>query len=387
MPNSLRVFTDAALTLAAARPTNTTMARTLRRIVADIAPWYSCTQVRDVHGHDVVGFVDQLIDECERAFDADYDVMSEIGSSLIADGEGILTTCFAEHSFILSLVKARDAGKRFTVYVPETRPYLQGARLTAPALDELGIDAYLITDGMGVHFMESKAIGRYMSAADLVAMDGTVVNKVGSLANAVCAAHFGIPYQVFAMSPDPSRRSHNAIVMEQRDGNELLSFAGNPVTLAGRKADGSIVLLQTDGRQSAWSNGISHAEGAALMLQMGCTDALVLDGGGSSTAVARMPGEVSPTLLNRPSDGTERKISNALLVASRALPQMTPDPQTGMQPAAAAAMLHLYPDRQYLLPGAEVSYRVLATDPAYHASAGRRTYCHPPAVCLAPTVG
>ncbi len=150
---------------------------------------------------------------------------------------------------------------------------------------------------------------------------------------------------------------------------ELSTTNVNPVTLAGRKADGSIVLLQTDGRQSAWSNGISHAEGAALMLQMDCTDALVLDGGGSSTAVARMPGEVSPTLLNRPSDGTERKISNALLVASRALPQMTPDPQTGMQPAAAAAMLHLYPDRQYLLPGAEVSYRVLATDTAYHASA------------------
>lgn len=231
MPNSLRVFTDAALNLAAARPTNTTMARTLRRIVADIAPWYSCTQVRDVHGHDVVGFVDQLIDECERAFDADYDVMSEIGSSLIADGEGILTTCFAEHSFILSLVKARDAGKRFTVYVPETRPYLQGARLTAPALDELGIDAYLITDGMGVHFMESKAIGRYMSAADLVAMDGTVVNKVGTLANAVGARYYGIPYHVFAMSPDATKRSKDDIVMEMRPGSEILRCNGNAITL------------------------------------------------------------------------------------------------------------------------------------------------------------
>ena len=231
MQDSIQVFTEAALTLSAARPTNTTMARTLNELVGAIAPWYSCKQIRTMHGDDLVRFVDALVESRERRFEQDYEIMSDIGSSVINDGEGILTTCFAEHSFVLSLVKARDAGKRFTVYIPETRPYLQGARLTAPSLSELGIENYLITDGMGTHLMESGSVTRYMTAADLVAMDGTVVNKVGTLANAVSARYYGIPYQVFAMSPDTSRRSRADIIMERRDGNEVLFCDGKAITL------------------------------------------------------------------------------------------------------------------------------------------------------------
>lgn len=231
--DSLATFSAAAKALSAARPTNTTMARTLQEILTLMVPWYLQGCIRRTQGEDIVSFVDGIVDDIEHRFERDYDTMSDIGASLIEDGEGILTTCFAEHSFILSMRKAVEQGKRITVYVPETRPYLQGSRLTAPSLAELEVPVRLVTDGMGAHLMDEALVSRFMSAADLVAMDGTVVNKVGSLANAVCAAHFGIPYQVFAMSPDPSRRSHNDIVMEQRDGNELLSFAGNPVTLAG----------------------------------------------------------------------------------------------------------------------------------------------------------
>lgn len=231
MVDQARTFLDASRKLASARPTNTTMARALQDVVSQIARWYVCSGVQDVHANDLVGFVDSIIDDKEKALDADYDAMSDIGMQCIGDSDGILTTCFAEHTFLLSLAKAKERGKRFTVFVPETRPYLQGARLTAPALHEMGIDAYVITDGMGAHYMRDGAIQLYMTAADLVAMDGTVVNKVGTLANAVCANHYHIPYYAFAMSPDPSKRSIADIVMEERDGKEILRIRGVPTTL------------------------------------------------------------------------------------------------------------------------------------------------------------
>jgi methylthioribose-1-phosphate isomerase len=235
MPDHARTFLDAAQKLSSARPTNTTMARTLQHVVSHIARWYVCSGVQDVHANDLVGFVDSIIDSQEAAFDADYDIMGDLGSRCISDSDGILTTCFAEHSFLVSLAKAKEQGKSFTVFVPETRPYLQGARLTAPSLHEMGIDAYVITDGMGAHYMRDGAIQLYMTAADLVTMDGTVVNKVGTLANAISANHYDIPYYAFAMSPDPSKKSSKDIIMEERDGKEILDIRGVSTTLDSMK--------------------------------------------------------------------------------------------------------------------------------------------------------
>jgi methylthioribose-1-phosphate isomerase len=229
--NSLSVFLNAADKLERARPTNTTMARTIRSVVAEVGRWYTCNGIRDMYDHDFPTFVDEIVDRYEQQFDRDYDAMSEIGEGLLQQGEGILTTCFAEHSFMLTLAKAKARGKQVVVYVPETRPYLQGARLTAPALQELGIPSYLITDGMGAHLMQDGTIQRYLTAADTVAMDGTVVNKVGTLANAICCAHYHIPYHAFSLSPDASLSSGSDIVMEMRDGRELLQCGSQKITL------------------------------------------------------------------------------------------------------------------------------------------------------------
>jgi len=225
--NALTSFASAVELLAAARPTNTTMRRTLKRFLKHLQPWYA----NDSSQKSLITFVGSIIDAIEAGFDADYQQMSDHGSLLITNNAGILTTCFAEHTFILSLIKAREQGKSFTVYVPETRPYLQGARLTAPALVELGLQVQLITDGMGAHFMGQGAITHYMTAADVVAMDGTVVNKTGTLANAICAQYYQIPYTVFAMSPDPSIHTASDIVMEERNGKEVLYVNGKLTTL------------------------------------------------------------------------------------------------------------------------------------------------------------
>lgn len=229
LPMTADTFVKTTALLTHARPMNTTMARTIDSLLPRITAWFG-TNTGET---DLTAYVDALVDDAEAGFDLAYDRMSDTGAGCIADGEQILTTCFAEHSFILSLIKARDTGKRIAVVVPETRPYLQGSRLTAPSLQELGIPVELITDGMGAHLMADGSVSRYMTAADLVAMDGTVVNKTGTLSNAICARHYGLPYQVFALSPDPTKLSKDDIVIPQRDGEDVCRCLGQPTTSEG----------------------------------------------------------------------------------------------------------------------------------------------------------
>lgn len=94
--------------------------------------------------------------------------------------------------------------------------------------------------------------------------------------------------------------------------------AAHPRTAIGTKADGSVVMLEIDGRQPGFSEGVTLAELGQIMEEMGVVSAINLDGGGSSTFIARMPGDTSRTLLNSPSDGGERKTANGLLLVNRA---------------------------------------------------------------------
>ena len=117
-----------------------------------------------------------------------YATAAEYGASLIDDGDGILTMCFAETSFLLALALARHAGKKIHVFTPETRPYLQGARLTAPSVHELGIPVQIIGDNMPAYVLSQGKVQKYFTAADLVTLDGHVVNKVGTFQNAISGA-------------------------------------------------------------------------------------------------------------------------------------------------------------------------------------------------------
>lgn len=188
--------------LSGARPTNTTMKRTLEAILSS--------------GEDIESAVDMAF----RYYDDAYDAVSDRAEALIEDGDGILTTCFPEHTFMLSVAKAMANGKRIRVYVPETRPYLQGAHLTEPCLREIGAECYLITDGMPAHFMQRGMIQKYMTASDLALSDRTVVNKTGTLSNAIAASYFGIPYYALSMGID-SKRTKSDIEIEYRSGDEI----------------------------------------------------------------------------------------------------------------------------------------------------------------------
>lgn len=161
-----------------------------------------------------------------------YGRRAAYGADLLADDDGVLTMCFAETSFVLAMALAKKAGKAITVYVPETRPYLQGARLTAPSLHEIGIPVELICDNMPAALMAEGRIQKYMTAADLITMDGHVVNKVGTFQNAVTAKYHGIPYYAFAWGCDRTKPDRASIEIEYRDPAEIRFCRGITTTLA-----------------------------------------------------------------------------------------------------------------------------------------------------------
>lgn len=162
---------------------------------------------------------------------ADYAKRAGVLADLIEDGDGILTNCFAETSFILGVAMASAQGKDIHVYTPETRPYLQGARLTAPSIQELGVKVTLVTDNMPAHLMSLGKIQKYVTAADLITLDGHVVNKVGTFQSAVAAQYHGIPYFPIAWGLDEKSRTKEDVSIEVRDGEEIRKCMGQATTL------------------------------------------------------------------------------------------------------------------------------------------------------------
>ncbi|MDY0287657.1 MAG: translation initiation factor 2 [Sphaerochaeta sp.] len=223
-----------------ARPTNTTMKRVMLSLLGELQGLFEEKEPVEAF----VLSLNAMVDRQELYYDELYHQMGRLGSTLLEDGDVVLTTCFAEHTFLLSLAYAKEEGKRISVLVNETRPYLQGSRLTYPSLLEMGIEARLITDGMGAHYMRAAKLSKYMTASDLVCMDGTVVNKVGTLANAVACKHYKVPYYAFSISPDPTRLSSSDISMEERDGQEVLSCMGRPTTCEGRALYPSFDIIE-----------------------------------------------------------------------------------------------------------------------------------------------
>jgi len=127
------------------------------------------------------------------------------------------------------IVAAHEAGKRLHVYVDETRPLLQGARLTTFELAQAGVPATLIVDGAAAATMRAKAIAAVIVGADRIARNGDTANKIGTYGVAIAAAHHGIPFYVAAprSSIDFSLADGSAIHIEERSSDEVRRFGGN----------------------------------------------------------------------------------------------------------------------------------------------------------------
>lgn len=172
-----------------------------------------------------------IIDEDKRSCRA----MARHGARLIKTGDTILTHCnagglaTADYGTALGvLFEARGAGKRIKVYADETRPLLQGARLTTWELLREGIDTTLICDNMAASLMAEGRIDKIVVGADRIAANGDAANKIGTYNLAVLAKHHGVPFYIVAplSSFDFSLRTGADIPIEERDGNEVRMVLG-----------------------------------------------------------------------------------------------------------------------------------------------------------------
>jgi len=175
----------------------------------------------------------RLIGEAKRMHDEDVEINRAIGingAELITDGATVLTHCnagalaTAGYGTALGVIRAAvEAGKRVAVYADETRPFLQGARLTTWELNREGIPVTLITDNMAGHFMKRGDIKCVVVGADRIAANGDVANKIGTYSVAVLAKENGVPFYVAApiSTLDLNLSSGDLIPIEERSEREV----------------------------------------------------------------------------------------------------------------------------------------------------------------------
>ncbi len=206
------------------RPTAVNLSWALRRMVK---------RAEDALGSGVDGIKAALKQEALNIYNEDIETcrkIGEYGEKLINDGDGILTHCNAGSlaavrygTALAPIYVAVENGKNISVYSDETRPLLQGARLTVYELAESGIDVTLQCDNMAASLMSSGKINAVFVGADRVAANGDAANKIGTLGVAIIAKHFGIPFYVCApfSTIDFDCPNGDSIVIEQRAATEV----------------------------------------------------------------------------------------------------------------------------------------------------------------------
>lgn len=181
----------------------------------------------------------KAIEEEDRAMCA---AIGRHGAELLSDGQGVLTHCNAgalatagDGTALSVLYAAHAAGKRLRVFADETRPLLQGARLTAWELQRRGLDVTLLCDSMAAVVMREGRIQAVVVGADRIAANGDVANKIGTYGVAVLAEAHGVPFYVAAPTStfDLSMASGESIPVEQRDGREIAEGFGRRTAPAG----------------------------------------------------------------------------------------------------------------------------------------------------------
>jgi methylthioribose-1-phosphate isomerase len=168
--------------------------------------------------------------------------MGALGASLIAPGSGVLTHCntgslaTAGFGTALGVIRAGVAqGRIDEVFAGETRPWLQGARLTVWELQQDGIDATLIADSAASHLMKTGKVQWVVVGADRICANGDVANKIGTYQLAIAARHHGVRFMVVAPSStvDMATASGDLIEIEEREGGELHSLGGTRTVAEG----------------------------------------------------------------------------------------------------------------------------------------------------------
>lgn len=227
----LRELEKASNLLKAARPTAVNLAWAVNRVLAAVQ---SAADVRAA-----------VIAEAQAIFDEDVQANIQIGLNalkLVPQNARFIHHCntgalaTSGYGTALGVIRAaHEHGKNVFVYVDETRPRLQGSRLTAWELDKLGIPHQVIVDGASGHVMRTRGVDLCVVGCDRVAANGDTANKIGTFNLALAAKAHNVPFYV--VGPTSTLDAHtphgNAIPVEERDAEEILSIEGQPVAPAG----------------------------------------------------------------------------------------------------------------------------------------------------------
>lgn len=222
--------------LAATRPTAINLFYALRRLMEVASRCKSIPEIQKVLLEEA-----NIIAQEEEAANRQ---LGKYGSELIKDDATILTHCNAGalatggYGTALGVMYAAwEAGKKLQVFATESRPLLQGARLTAWELTQMNIPVTLITDNMAGHFLKQKKIDLVIVGADRIAANGDVANKIGTYSLAVLATENGVPFYVAAPTTtiDMSIASGEQIPIEERNPEEVTHLKGVPIAPAGVK--------------------------------------------------------------------------------------------------------------------------------------------------------
>ena len=227
--------TDAAKRLATSRPTAVNLFWALDRMqaVIDQIPVSSSAEGESLRAALLAGA--RAIHEEDRAM---CHAIGRHGASLVPDNATLITHCnagglaAAEYGTALSVMfTCQDQGKRLKVFADETRPLLQGARLTAFELHQRGIPTTVICDSMAAHVMQTQKIDAVIVGADRITARGDVANKIGTYGLAVVAKHHGVPFYVAAPSStfDLTLMNGSEIPIEQRSREEVVAPYGHHV--------------------------------------------------------------------------------------------------------------------------------------------------------------
>ncbi|MFA9464349.1 MAG: s-methyl-5-thioribose-1-phosphate isomerase [Velocimicrobium sp.] len=227
----LKYMENAAYTLSRARPTT---AEQMKGIVGG-----ALEIVKDKVEAGIVGqeLVDALSEYAINYINNNYIKYTKVGKNiaqLLPHGGTIMTQCFAGTVIGTMLRECNQLGNPLKVICAETRPYYQGARLTASVACDMGFDVTVISDNMPAYTMKKKKVDIFTSASDVITMDGHVVNKVGTFQIALAANYYGIPYYVTG-TPDPNHKDMCSVTIEERNEELVLESLGQKITMDGVK--------------------------------------------------------------------------------------------------------------------------------------------------------
>ena len=222
---SLEALNNAREYLASSRPTAVNLFWALDRVWRAASSVETLQQLREIVLREANAIYDEDVEMCRR--------IGRHGEKFIKDDAGILTHCNAgalatagQGTALSPMFEAHKNGKKFKVYADETRPLLQGARLTAWELKQAGIDVTVICDNMAGWLMKQGKINAIITGADRIAANGDTANKIGTYSLSILSREHNVPFYIAAPSStfDLNIKSGAEIPIEQRSADEVTSF-------------------------------------------------------------------------------------------------------------------------------------------------------------------